>query len=184
MVAMVYGCSWSKITAQVAPPNDSFKNVSHTRKWFIHLTNNLFLLIAHPPSRCSIAVTGCMHSCHSHLFVDDEFQWPQTCFAIASSTLAYGGIFNKRIQWLKGGSRLIKVTCWCEEQKAPQFQPSNEDRRSFYTQNWINRYMKTSMAGGVERTLSPEGGSWPFKSQQVLRRLSCFHVCWRHSFTL
>lgn len=135
-------------------------------------------------STSPITLEHCCDRLHALLSLPFICRWwvSVTCFAITSSTLAYRGIFDNRIQWLKGGSRLIKVTCWCEEQKAPQFQLSNEDGRFFYTQNWIKRYMKTLMAGGTERTLSPEGGSWPFKSQQVLRRLSCLHVCWRHSY--
>lgn len=179
MVAMV--SVWLlMVREQVVPPNDIHK-VSHPLKWFIHLSNNLFLLITHSPSRWSIAVTGCVHSCHSHLFVNDGFQRPQICFVTASYTLAW----HKRIQWLKGESRLIKVTCCCSDARNAAI--SAEQRRwKILLDSVLNKTSKRRphglKTGGVKRRLSPEGGSWPFKSQQLPRRVRCFHVCWRHSF--
>lgn len=63
----------------------------HVLKRVSLLTTNFFLWIAHPPPGWSIAVTGC----HSPLFVNDCFQWPQTCFVTVGSSLAFGEFFTR-----------------------------------------------------------------------------------------
>lgn len=90
-----------------------------------------------------------------------------------------GGGSHQRIQWLKGESRLIKVT-------RNAAISAEQQRWKILLDSVLNKTSKRRphglKTGGVKRRLSPEGGSWPFKSQQLPRRVSCFHVCWRHSF--
>lgn len=80
----------------------TLKKMNHMLKWVTLLTNNLFLFIAHPP------VT--LKYCCDRLSLSFIRQW---LVSVTSDLFCHceRGIFH-RIQWLKGGNRLIKVA-WC-----------------------------------------------------------------------
>lgn len=101
MAAVASRCHWSQSTAPGATKGHILKRVTL-------LTTNFSLWIAHPPVR--------LKYCCDRLSLSFIRKW---LFSVTSDLFCHcgfqsslWGIFHERIQWLKGGNRLIKVA-WC-----------------------------------------------------------------------
>lgn len=135
MAAVASHCHRSQSTAPGATKGHVLKRVTL-------LTTSFFLWIAHPP----VTLKYCCDRLSLSFIRKWLFQWPQTCFVTAGSSLVFGED-SMTMRWKQINTSRMTSLLWCEEQKAPQSQQGTQDGRFSYIENWKkhpnNTHMKT-----------------------------------------